>query len=384
MTTVDGRLAYVALGCLVEPGNRALGEHVIAHGSEAALRALLDGTLSADLTGAATARMRVPDVIRLARAALADARRLGARIVTPADEEWPRQFDKLVTISRPHADRGDRDTFPPLCLWVRGELPLAETLARSVSVVGARAGTEYGEHVTAELTHGLAVRDWTIVSGGAIGIDTAAHRGALAAGGATVSVLGCGIDRPYPASNASLFERISEEGLLISEWPPGSVPYRHHFLIRNRVIAAATLGTVMVEASARSGAMQTLRRARALGRRAMAVPGPVTSAMSVGCHMMLREEQIRLVTGWADVLEEVGAIGADLAPLPRGPERDWDSLDPTSLQVLDAVPRRRGATADQIAAAAGVSVREALRSLGLLRVHGYVVDRDGSFSLAKR
>lgn len=384
MTTVDIRLAYVALGCLVEPGNRLLGEHVIAHGPEIALRALLDGTLSADLTGAATARMRVSDVIRLARAALADARRLGARIVTPADEEWPQQFDKLVTISQQHGERHDRDTFPPLCLWVRGELPLAPTLARSVSVVGARASTAYGEHVTAELTHGLATRDWAIVSGGALGIDTAAHRGALAAGGATISVLGCGIDRTYPASNASLFECISEEGLLISEWPPGSASHRHHFLIRNRVIAAATLGTVMVEASARSGAMQTLRRARALGRRAMAVPGPVTSAMSVGCHMMLREEHIRLVTGWADVLEEVGSIGADLAPLPRGPERDWDNLDPTSVQVLDAVPRRRGATADQIAAAAGVSVREALRSLGLLRVHGYVVERDGSFSLAKR
>jgi DNA processing protein len=354
-------------------------------GPAAALREMLAGDAPAEVSGAALVRLRDHDPVGVARAAIARARRLGARLVTPADDEWPRQLGDLVRISRPNGPRLDRDTFPPMCLWVRGTgVPLNEAFDRSVAVVGARAATPYGEHVTSDLAYGLADRGWTVVSGGAFGIDTAAHRGAMAAGGLTVAVLACGVDRPYPASNTSLFERIADIGLLISEWPPGTAPHKHRFLIRNRVIAALARGTVVVEASPRSGALQTLRRARALDRRATAVPGPVTSAMSVGCHVLLREEGVRLVTGWADVLEEVGSIGTDLAPLPRGPEHDWDSLDPTSAQVLDAVPHRGGASAEQVAAVAGVSIREALRSLGLLRVRGFVVDRDGTYVLAKR
>ncbi|HZN76619.1 MAG TPA: DNA-processing protein DprA [Micromonosporaceae bacterium] len=382
---MDDRLAYVALGCLMEPGNRALGERVTALGPVDALHSLLAGDVSAEVSGAAVARLREHDPSNVAKVAIAHARRLGARLVTPADDEWPGQLGDLVRISQPNAPRIDRDTFPPLCLWVRGtSVPLNEAMQRAVSVVGARASTPYGEHVTSDLAYGLADRGWTVVSGGAYGIDTAAHRGAMAADGLTVAVLACGVDRPYPASNTGLFERIADQGLLISEWPPGTAPHKHRFLIRNRVIAALARGTVVVEASARSGALQTLRRARALDRSATAVPGPVTSAMSVGCHMLLREEGVRLVTGWADVLEEVGSIGADLAPLPRGPENDWDSLDPTSAQVLDAVPHRGGASAEHVAAVAGVSIREALRSLGLLRLRGFVVDRDGSYCLARR
>src|SRR5205823_12763981 len=135
-------------------------------------------------------------------------------------------------------------------------------------------------------------------------------------GGTTVAVLACGIDRPYPAAHTSLFERIADEGLLLSEWPPGAAPHRQRFLIRNRVIAAATRGTVVVEAAIRSGARQTLGRARLLGRAAMAVPGPVTSALSAGCHEELRRLDTRLVTSVAEVLEEVGRIGDDLAPPP--------------------------------------------------------------------
>jgi DNA processing protein len=381
---VDDQLAYIALGCLVEPGNRALGEQVGTLGPAAALEALLRGNLTPDLSGAATARLREHDPFRIAKAALTHAQRLGARIATPADADWPGQLDHLVRISRATAPRLDRDTYPPLCLWVRGvAVSLDDAFSRSVAVVGARAATPYGEHAASDLAYGLADRGWTVVSGGAYGIDTAAHRGALAAGGLTVAVLACGVDRPYPASNTNLFERIADLGLLVSEWPPGTAPHRHRFLIRNRVIAGLTRGTVVVEASARSGALQTLRRARALGRRATAMPGPVTSAMSVGCHMLLREEGVRLVTGWADMLEEVGSIGVDLAPLPRGPEHDRDGLDSTSAQVLDAVPRRGGASAEQIAAVAGVSIRAALRSLGMLRLRGFVVDRDGTYALAK-
>ncbi|HET8681692.1 MAG TPA: DNA-processing protein DprA [Micromonosporaceae bacterium] len=376
------RAAYLTLGCLVEPGHRALGETVLSRGPVGALSALLRGGISPELSAAAAARLRGRAPAQLATAMLEHAERLGARLVTPVDEEWPSQLADLVRIS--HGDsRKDRDTLPPLCLWVRGGRALQDAFARSVAVVGARAATSYGEHAAAEIAFGLADRGWTVVSGGAYGIDSAAHRGALAAGGLTVAVLACGVDRAYPASNASLFERIAVEGLVVSEWPPGSDPHRHRFLVRNRVIAAATRGTVVVEASARSGARQTLRRARSLGRATMAVPGPVTSAMSVGCHAELREEHTRLVTGWADVLEEVGMIGVDLAPLPEGPRHERDTLDHVCAQVLDGLPRRGSACAEDIAASAGVSVSDALRSLGLLRIRGFVVGHaDGAYALA--
>ena len=159
---------------------------------------------------------------------------------------------------------------------------LDELVDRSVAIVGSRASTAYGEHVAGELGHQLAERGWTVVSGGAFGIDAAAHRGALAAEAPTVAVLACGVDRPYPAAHGALLHRIAETGLLVSEWPPGAAPHRHRFLVRNRLIAALTRGTVVVEAAARSGAQATARRARKLGRQVLVVPGPVTSAMSVG------------------------------------------------------------------------------------------------------
>ncbi|MFS8477590.1 MAG: DNA-processing protein DprA [Micromonosporaceae bacterium] len=370
------------MGCLMEPGSRDLGQAVIRHGPIDALGRLLSGALAPALQGAVAARLSGGDPRSVAEVALARAERLGARIVTPLDEEWPARLADLARISRGR-ERHQRDTYPPLCLWLRGPWPLAEALDRSIAVVGARAATGYGEHVAAELAYGVADRGWTVVSGGAYGIDSAAHRGTLSAGGVTVAVLACGVDRAYPASNASLFERIAETGLLISEWPPGAEPHRHRFLIRNRVIAAATVGTVVVEAAARSGAIQTLRRASELGRIAMAVPGPVTSAMSVGTHEALRSEEVRLVTGWAHVLEEVGRIGADLAPVPRGPERSRDRLDPVTAQVLDAVgPRVAGA--EHIAASAGVSLTTAMTALGMLSAAGFVVTRDGGYALPRR
>jgi len=382
-STVDGaRRAYIALSCLVEPGNRDLGIAVTQDGPVRTLDRLLAGRLPGRLLAAAAPRLRAEHPLRIADAASAEADRLGARLVTPLDKEWPAQLADLVRISFETDRRIDRDTFPPLCLWVRGSWPLADVLQRSVAVVGARAATEYGDHVATELAYGLAERGWTVVSGGAYGIDAAAHRGALAANGTTVAVLACGVDRPYPAGNTNLFERIAETGLLISEWPPGAEPHRHRFLIRNRVIAALTRGTVIVEAAARSGATATLRRATQLRRAAMAVPGPVTSAMSVGTHEWLRRDDTRLVTGWQHVLEEVGAIGTDLAPVPRGPEHAHDRLDAGSAQVLEAVPLRRVASPDDIAANAGLAVPDALRALGVLLAGGYVVQRHGGYTLA--
>jgi DNA processing protein len=222
-----------------------------------------------------------------------------------------------------------------------------------------------------------------VVSGGAFGIDAVAHRAALAAAGTTVAVLACGVDRPYPAGHAGLFERILEGGgLLISEWPPGSDPHKHRFLIRNRVIAAATRGTLVVEASARSGARFTLGRARMLGRPVLAVPGPVTSELSQGCHEELRREGTRLVTSVADVIEEIGSIGEELRPPMRGAEQPHDSLTPLQAQILDGVLPRRVRTAEEVAAASGVSARDARSTLPGLELLGFVVAKGPGYRLA--
>ncbi len=386
------RFARVALACLVEPGHRELGILVRKYGPERALQFVLESRGTTDsLSEGVRERLDkmsvTPDrsgVDALAQHALDEAARLGARLVTPDDDEWPAQLEHLALISRDDGDRLHRDTDPPLCLWVRGVPSLAEALERSVAIVGARAASSYGQHVASEFAYGLANRDWTVVSGGAFGIDAAAHRATIAAGGLTVAVLPSGIDRPYPLSHAGLLEQIAEEGLLITEWPPGAAPHRMRFLTRNRVIAAATRGTVVVEAGARSGARNTLGYARLLGRSPMAVPGPITSATSVGCHAELRREGTRLVSRFDEVIEEVGHIG-ELAAIDKGPDRPEDTLDATARRLLDAVLPRKALTAEEIAATAGLTGREARRNLPLLEAYGFVVATEsGGYRLAPR
>jgi DNA processing protein len=228
--------------------------------------------------------------------------------VIPGDEEWPGRVDDLTALPAGTGGRTGQHAVAPLGLWVRGAVSLHKALDRSVAVVGARAASSYGVHVTTEIGYGLAKRGWTVVSGGAYGIDAASHRAALAAGGLTVAVLACGVDRPYPAGNAALFEQIADTGLLISEWPPGSEPLRHRFLIRNRLVAAATIGTVLTEAAVVSGSSQMMSPVLALHRIAMIVPGPVTSALSAGCHHLLRAHpETILVTGLPDVIDALDA-----------------------------------------------------------------------------
>ena len=308
---------------------------------------------------------------------LARAERCGARLVVPEDDEWPALPLHALTVamaaepvdSKSQSDR-TKAPVPPLALWVRGPARLDELADRSVAIVGSRASTAYGEHVAGEFGHQLGERGWTVVSGGAFGIDAAAHRGALAAEGPTLAVLACGVDRPYPAAHGALFHRIAETGLLVSEWPPGCAPLRHRFLVRNRLIAALTQGTVVVEAAARSGAQATARRAQDLGRQVMVVPGPVTSAMSVGCHELLRDEALGavLVGSAAHVIEAVGRIGDDLAPPLEGPTSPRDRLSDLASRVLDACPVRTGASPERLAAVAGCDVLDVLRVLPALEL----------------
>ena len=292
---------------------------------------------------------------------LAVAQHAGMRFLSPGDTEWPRQLDDL----------GDAR---PLGLWVRGPADLRMWALRSVAVVGARACTEYGAHMAATVAGTLAEQGWVVVSGGAYGVDGAAHRGALGAGGATVAVLACGVDRPYPRGHTQLINRIADQGLVVGELPPGEHPTPSRFIVRNRVIAALTRGTVVVEAAHRSGSLATARAARRLGRHTMGVPGPATSALSAGVHELLRQDAV-LVTDAAEIIELVGDMG-ELAPERRGPVLPRDLLQPGARAVLAALPGQRAARADEIARAAQTTEDDAvarlyeLRSLGWVERHG--------------
>jgi DNA processing protein len=336
---------------------------------------------------------------------LAGFHRDGIRLVCPGDPEWPTQLDALGG-ARPYA------------LWLRGEADLRYCCLRSVSVVGSRAATAYGAHVGTEMAASLGERGWTVVSGGAYGIDGCGHTGALAADAVTVAVLACGVDYAYPRGHHDLFAGIAAQGVLMSEWPPGRTPTRGRFLIRNRVIGALSRGTVVVEAGLRSGALNTARHARDLGRPVMAVPGPVTSDVSAGCHKMIRDWGAVCVTSAEDVIElleplggsppgsppggQPGAAGPDAgrpgqqflwpdappgalpdiasnalpeAPPdalgPRRPVLTRDALDAATIGVLEAVPVR-GAGPATIAVSAGLGVDAVMRSLGLLAAGGFI------------
>ncbi|MFC3575309.1 DNA-processing protein DprA [Streptomyces yaanensis] len=359
----DGeRLARIFLSRVIEPGDEVAGRWLREHGAEEVTRRLREG--GTRLPGVTDKRWAG----LLARAERAEperdwamAREAGVRFVCPGASEWPAQLDDL----------GDTR---PVGLWVRGRPSLRMWALRSVAVVGARACTEYGAHVAATLGAGLAERGWVVVSGGAYGVDGAAHRGTLAAGGATVAVLACGVDRPYPRGHTELITRIAHQGLVVGELPPGDHPTPSRFILRNRVIAALTRGTVVVEAAYRSGSLVTARAAQRLGRYTMGVPGPVTSGLSAGVHELLRGDAV-LVSDAADVVELVGEMG-ELAPDRRGPVLPRDLLDPAAARVLAALPARGTAAQDEIARGAGTTDDEAvarlyeLRSLGFVERHG--------------
>ncbi|KRV51010.1 DNA polymerase III subunit beta [Wenjunlia vitaminophila] len=293
---------------------------------------------------------------------LARIEALGGRFVCPGDSEWPSQLDDL----------GHQR---PIGLWVCGVPSLRLLALRSVAVVGSRACTAYGNHVAGHLAADLADLGWVVVSGAAYGIDGAAHRGALAVGGATVAVVASGAGVPYPRGHTELLRRITDHGLLVGELAPGERPTRTRFVQRNRVIAALTPGTVVVEAAHRSGALVTARRAAALGRFTMAVPGPVTSALSGGAHELVREGAV-LVTRAAEVVELCGSIG-ELASPRRVPLLPRDLLGMTATSVLEALPARESVTAEQVARGAGLGLDDTLRTLHELLPLGFV-EREGS------
>ncbi|MBB4891041.1 DNA processing protein [Streptomyces olivoverticillatus] len=364
----EERLARVALTRLAEPGDECIGRWLRQMGPVALVRGLTGAGpppagARADRLEGCRARAEGLDPV----GDLATVARLGGRFLCPGDAQWPRQLDDL----------GDAR---PVGLWVRGAADVRLWALRSVAVVGARACTGYGSHVAATLGVGLAERGWVVVSGAAYGVDGAAHRGALAAGGATVAVLASGVDVPYPRGHAELLERITEQGLVLAELPPGGHPTRSRFVLRNRVIAALTRGTVVVEAEYRSGSLVTARRALGLGRHTMGIPGPVTSGLSAGVHEILREGAC-LVTDADEVAELVGGMG-ELAPERRGPVVPRDLLEPMAARALEAVPGRGGADAGLIARQAGMSGPRALAKLYELQALGFVERQGDLWQLA--
>ncbi|MEP6696834.1 MAG: DNA-processing protein DprA [Pseudonocardiales bacterium] len=371
------RLARAALTRICEPGSAGLARLIARRGPVGALEALWhDGDVPAEIARQVLVRRgRLAAVLAQAARDLDQAAGCGGRLICPEDAEWPPRLADLAAVGC----TGD-PAMPPVALWARGPGDLAGLCARSVSLVGSRAATSYGTFVAGEFGHGLVDREWTVISGGAYGIDGAAHRGALTAGGPTVAILASGVDRPYPLGHAGLFDRIRADGMLVSEWPPGCPPQRLRFLVRNRVIAAISAGTVVVEAAARSGARMTARRAAELNRPLMAVPGPVTSAMSVGAHQLLRSGAV-LVTSAAEILDAVGRIGDDFAEPPRGPTTARDGLSPELTTVIEAVPARQAQPIPEIAARAGVRLRDAMHALPLLVNHGLVEEAPGGFRL---
>lgn len=350
-------LARVAWSVLAEPGDGVAGALVSQLGAAEALRfALSDDRF--DLAEKAIQDGRRRWVPRAQPSAVRDALRgaveVGAQLLLPGDEEWPDALDDLGE----HA---------PAVLWVRGD-PTQLTVPHRVSIVGARAATSYGDAVAAELAGDLAGGGAVVVSGGAYGIDGSAHRAALGAGGGTVAFLAGGVDRAYPAGHQQLFERIRSSGAVVSELPCGAAPTKFRFLSRNRLIAALGAATVVVEAGWRSGSLNTAGHASSLARPLGAVPGPVTSAASAGCHRLMREYDAQCVTNAGEVRELMGIEAAGMDAAAR--------THPDHTRLLDAMSTRTPHPPAEIARTAGLSEERTKALLGTLSLDGLVERAD--------
>ena len=366
---VDVVVARAAWSVIAEPGDGVAGLLVRELGPVEALRVALDesshrgaGAGGASAWREARARwLPRADADDVARA-LRDAADVGARLVVPGDVEWPAPLDDL-------------DVHAPLALWVRGDSRLLRHAPR-VAIVGARASTAYGEQVAAELAGDLAHSGAVVVSGGAYGIDGAAHRAALQVGGATVALLAGGVDRAYPAGHQRLLSIIAERGAVVSELPCGAAPTKWRFLARNRLIAALAQATVVVEAGWRSGSLNTAGHAASLGRPLGAVPGPVSSAASAGCHRLLREYDARCVTSAEEVRELWGGESTSVVAVPRA--------DPDRTRLLDALSSRSTTEVLELARRSGLDPVRVSALLGLLELEGSVRRVAGGWQRAAR
>ncbi|WP_368496789.1 DNA-processing protein DprA [Herbiconiux sp. A18JL235] len=377
---VERCFGVAAWGTLAEPGDAVAGAVTQALGAGRALALLIErepaerwhAELPAGLTDELTTADLASGIERWAPrlssstvvSALRASARFGATLVMPGDPWWPPGLLDLGV----HA---------PLALWVRGDPEHLAPGAGSIAVVGSRDATSYGEHMAAEIAAGLVDRGVTVTSGAAYGIDGMVHRAVLAAGGRTVAFLAGGVDRLYPAAHHDLLLRIAETGALVSELPCGSSPTKWRFLQRNRLIAAATLATVVVEAGFRSGSLNTAGHAAALGRPIGAVPGPVTSATSAGCHRLLREYDATCVTSAEEVAELVGPSTMDAASGWAAGDAERNDVrrgsgarGPDGTRLLDALSRRSPRGVTELARLTGLAPRSVAAALGVLLLEG--------------
>jgi DNA processing protein len=339
------------------------------HGGVEALLAAGAGELS-DWLGSeekARALLRSADDAAAERWA-AQVERAGMRVVTAFDEEYPAALSEISD--------------PPFMLYAAGRLERLKGPA--VAIVGSRAATRYGRDVAARLARDLAAAGVTVVSGFARGVDHAAHEAALPEPGGTVAVLGCGLDVDYPREHAILKDAMRAQGLLLSEYPPGSEPRAEHFPVRNRIIAGLSAGVVVVEASRKSGSLITARLANESGRDVFAVPGSVFSQTSIGTHELLRDGAI-LCRGAEDVLSElfpqIGTAGgsAMIAALPAG-----SSLSPEARRILETLRKGEDASAEELAQQTDLPAATVLAALFELEEAGLAVFADGGRYGARR
>jgi DNA processing protein len=372
-------LDRLALSLVIEPGDPRLRDLLAHHDTGRVLDSVLHRGTPSDLTipeawveRATTLDRRLATVVDRAKVA-------GLRWICPGDRDWPSALDDLDQVEPFHGATG-----APLGLWLRGVGDLAELCEQSVAIVGARACTTYGAECASEVAGDCADADHTVVSGAAFGIDSCAHRGALVMRKPTVAVLASGADIDYPKAHAGLIARIAESGLVVSEQAPGESPMKGRFLSRNRLIAALTRGTVVIEAARRSGSLNTLHWADQLGRLTMGLPGPITSQQSAGVHAAIRGGEAVLVGNGRDVVEELGGLGSASADEVGQPSTDFDRLAPAAQRTLDGLEWGRGRSVGEIASAVRLTTREVLRSLDLLERRGYVARLEAGWVLVRR
>jgi len=293
---------------------------------------------------------------------------IGARFLIPGDEQWPRRVDDLAW-SDPVGGVGGE----PVGLWVCGPVDLS-VLGKPVAMIGSRASTSYGEHVAADWAVGIAEKGCAIISGGAYGIDACSHRGAMAAGGTTVAVMAGGLAHFYPPGNSSLLESVRKSGGVVSEYPPDHPPSRSRFLVRNRLIAALSSATVIIEGAVRSGAQNTVNWALSLERPVLAAPGPVTSAMSATPHRLIRSGEAILATCPDDVLAVLGPIDSTIPDYPRDPSTVFDRLTDSQKKVYEFLPARRSMSVDELSILTGESIPSLLICLSHLSAANLAVE----------
>jgi len=288
MNTVSEQQARLALFSVIEGGQIYWSNQIREFGSQDVYGRLLDETYDPVKFRKLTDRLKAVDLGLLEE----QIEKSGAQFITPESANWPPSLNDLNAA--------------PIGLVVKGDLSILSE--RSLAIVGTRNPTPYGVRIAGDFAAGFVDREWNIVSGGAYGIDSAAHKGALIAEGRTIAVLATGIDVAYPAGNVRLFAEIAENGALVSEVMPGAHAIPVRFLNRNRIIAALSQATLVVEAAFRSGSLRTARDAAELMRPVMAIPGPINAPTSEGCHRLIGERAAEIVTSVTDAIELISAL----------------------------------------------------------------------------